>query len=106
MAKFTLDYDPTIDYGVVEKILLERFPECSMSMAVFANCLQLKKNMFVYANVVIKQKPKQNQTIILVNGAMNSCAFYLFGVIIHYAIRGNFIKEVRETLQRDLQKKY
>ena len=108
MAKIKLDYDPTIDYAKLEKILNDRYPEYTTlkPSTPFRKHLTLKKNIFVHAHVLIKQKSKKNQTIITVVGGMKRWTIYIFGVLIHYAIRGNFIKEVAETLQRDLQKQY
>lgn len=103
--KIELGYNPEITIKRIQKILSMHFPECKQSLqtwGVNAPFIRLKKSFFVHVFVFIKQKPKRQKTVVGLNGGMAPMAIVLFGFILHYILRGNFLDEVGEILEREL----
>lgn len=104
--KIELGYNPEITIDRVKKVLSMHFPEYSQSTqtwGVNAPFIRLKKSFFVYAIVFVKHNPKKQKTIVGINGNMNPLAVVLFGFILHYVLRGSFLDDVKDVLERELR---
>lgn len=107
--KIKLNYLPSLNIDDVEKIAEERFPECKIkrqNWGINAPFVIVRKGFFVRAIVFVKQKENKGQTIIGINGGMDPLAIYLFGVIFHYVLRGDFLSQVEEAMEEGVKEKY
>lgn len=104
--KIVLGYNPNLKIKEIQSILITHFPEYGLSVQTWgfnAPFVRLKKSFFVHAVVFIKQQPKKKRTIVGINGNMAPLAVYCFGLILHYILRGNFLNEVKDALEQELQ---
>ena len=93
----------------IEEVAREKFPECKIKRQNWgfnSPFLIIRKGFFVRAIVIIKQKEKKGLSVIGINGGMDPLAFYLFGFIIHYVLRGDFLNQVKEAIEEGLKERY
>lgn len=103
--KIELGYNPDIKIERIQKILEIHFPEYELSVQTWginAPFIRLKKSFFVHALIFIKHSPQKQKTVIGINGNMSPFAVVMFGVILHYILRGSFLDDVKDILEQEL----
>lgn len=107
--KIKFNYLSSVSIDDVKNIAEESFPECRIKLqtwGVNSPFVIIRKGFFVRAIVFIKQKKNKDQTIIGINGGMDPIAGALFGFIFHYVLRGDFLGQVKESMEQGLIEKY
>ena len=104
--KIELGYKPQINVEMIQEILRTHIPEYNQTLQktwkANQSIVTLKKSFFVHALVLVAQDYKKQKTIISIDGGMEAVAVVLFGFILHYVLRGSFIDDVKEILEREL----
>lgn len=107
--KIKIDYMESLNIDFIEEVAQEKFPECKIKCQTWglnSPFVIIRKGFFVRAIVFIKQKEKKGQSVIGINGGMDPIAVVLFGFIFHYALRGDFLNEVKEAIEEGLKERY
>lgn len=103
------NYSPSINDDFFEEVAKVKFPKCQIKRQMWGMkipFLIIRKGFFVRANISIKHKENKGQTIVGINGSMDTLALYFFGFIFHYILRGKFLNQVKEALLEALKEKY
>lgn len=104
--KIELGYNPNINLEMIQEILRTHFPEYAQkaqkTWKANTSFVTLKKSFFVHALVYVTQDHMKQKTTIAVDGYMEPVALVLFGFILHHVLKGSFIDDVREVLEREL----
>lgn len=106
MSNLVFGKEVNVTQDIVIGILKRRFPECSVQVQTWgigAPWVYVRKNCFVRVIVRIKKNKETGNTEIATSTWMDGLAYYFFGFIVHYILRGDIEDEVRSALEKDLR---
>jgi hypothetical protein len=107
-----IQHSPHLEYGEIESLLKDRFPECRFQVRrvlyrmKYVHALVIKYTSFIHAWIIIAHHPEEGITGITLQEVNTASGVLTLGRVMRHFFRGDFHTSLFESLEKCLSRKY